>query len=366
MTALLVIAILFFLILVHELGHFVAAKLLGLQVEEFGIGYPPRALYLGKVGGTEYTLNWIPFGGFVRIFGYDTSDSLIKSTTYRRFSDASKSAQVIVLAAGVFMNVIAAWALLTGALTLGVPQYVAEKTEGVPTQLIISHVLPHSPAEVAGLQSGDVLLKLEALGEHTESDITPQDVAAFVETRGGKSVTVSYQRGEAIGEVVVRPAHAVLSDQSGRVAIGVELALVTNEALPLPAAMKASVYKTADMFQAVGRGLGSVVSGILEGDRSWEELVGPIGLVDAVSQATEFGTGYVLALAAFISVNLAVINLIPIPALDGGRLAVLAYEMFTRTRISHLAMSVLNMVGVAMVALLIIMVTYQDIARLLA
>ena len=363
-TALLVIGILVFLIVVHELGHFVAAKIFGLRVDEFGIGYPPRAFFIGKWGGTEYTLNWIPFGGFVRIFGDDVPKGLAIADSHR-FSNASKKVQAVVLIGGVTMNALAAWFLVTGALTLGVPRVVAPGEE-VDARLIIADVIARSPADGAGLRAGDTILALESGGMRLDSDLTPGATAAFVQTRGGKNITVFYARGEEVREAIVQPAHAVVSGESGRVAIGVELALVTDKAIVLGAAVKEGALRVAGMFKAVGQGLWSVISGVFRGEPAWRELAGPIGIVGAVSEATEHGAGYVLLLAAFISVNLAVVNLIPIPALDGGRLAILAYEAARGRRVSHFAMSVLSTLGVAIVALLIITITYQDIVRLLA
>src|SRR3989338_1725472 len=361
-TALLVIGILVFLIVVHELGHFVAAKFFGLRVEEFGVGYPPRALFIGKWGGTEYTLNWILFGGFVRIFGDDGTQGSTHADP-SRFSNASKKAQATVLVAGVLMNTLAAWFLITGALTLGIPR---PATDGdTSAHLMIANTIARSPAEVAGLRAGDIIIALEFGDLRIDSDLTPSAMAEFVQTRGGENITVFYERGVEAGEVIVQPAHAVISEESGRVAIGVELALITDSALGFFAATKEGAYRTLGMFKAVGQGFWSVVFGALQGDPAWRELVGPVGIVGVVSQASTQGAGYVLLLTAFISVNLAIINLIPIPALYVGRLSILGYEAVRGRRISHLAMRIFSMIGVVIIALLIITVTYQDIVRLI-
>ena len=145
-TALLVIAILVFLIVVHELGHFVVAKLFRVRVEEFGIGYPPRAMTLGKIGETEYTLNWIPFGGFVRLFG-DVGEGL-----HGRGSlvDANRGVQAAILLAGVAMNALAAWMLFTAALHAGVPRVVQAVGEGETARLVVATIVSGSPADSAG------------------------------------------------------------------------------------------------------------------------------------------------------------------------------------------------------------------------
>src|SRR3989344_5944280 len=127
MTILLVILILFALIIVHELGHFIAAKISGVKVTEFGVGYPPTALRLGKIGDTEYTINWIPFGGFVRLFG-DAGESARGSGS---FVDASRGKQIVILFAGVLMNLLAGWALFTVGYTLGIPRIAEAPGPGV-------------------------------------------------------------------------------------------------------------------------------------------------------------------------------------------------------------------------------------------
>ena len=154
MTALIVIGILGSLIVVHELGHFIVAKFFKVRVEEFGIGYPPRAFSLGKIGETEYTLNWIPFGGFVRLFGdvgkaEHGGGSLV---------DASRGVQAAILIAGVAMNTLAAWMLFTAAYHAGIPRVVEERGSEDAVQLIVAQIVPVSPADSISLQPGDEIL----------------------------------------------------------------------------------------------------------------------------------------------------------------------------------------------------------------
>src|SRR3989344_7634937 len=176
MTILLVILI---LILLHEIGHFIAAKISGVKVEEFGVGYPPTALSLGKIGGTEYTLNWIPFGGFVRLFGDEGQGQHGQGS----FADASRGKQAIILLAGVAMNIVAGWLLFTIAYTQGL-QRVAEAPGG-DAQLYISHVLPGSPADSAGLHPMDEILEIEDDRGNHPSALTPAGLKEFIKDRGG-------------------------------------------------------------------------------------------------------------------------------------------------------------------------------------
>jgi regulator of sigma E protease len=359
-TALLVIGILVLLIVGHELGHFIAAKLFKVRVDEFGVGYPPRAFLLGKIGETEYTLNWLPFGGFVRLFGDDGTEEHGKGS----FLDSGRHIKAIILVAGVFANTILAWGLFAGALSLGVPRVVDSYNTNENTHLVVADVVAGSPAEASGIISGDEIISVrdETGSEITET--TPEGVANFIRARGGKQVFVAYERAGTTTVVALRPAHAVISENVGLPAIGVALVLVSNDALSFPDALMESGYRTKDAFKQVASGLWGIVRGIFAGKPNLSEVVGPVGLVDVVSDAVTHGFANVLALAGFISVNLAIINLIPIPALDGGRLLLLGVEAVRRRSTPKIFVQILNLLGVVLIALLMITVTYHDIARL--
>lgn len=362
-TALLVIGILVTLIVAHEFGHFVAAKVLGVRVEEFGIGYPPRAFHIATIGETEYTLNWLPFGGFVRLFGEDAE----AARAPRSLSNASRGVQAIILIAGVTMNVVVAWALFTGALISGVPRPVdAQSEEGRRAALVVSSVVAASPADVAGVQTGDKLSAVRDADGKTPKTLTPEDVLSFVRARGGSEVFVTYERAGERHEALMHPAHGVLSDAAGRPAIGVGLVLISSEPLHGVAAARAAATETYDAFVAVARGIGQIAARAFEGSGALRDIVGPVGLAGAVGEAARHGIGDILALAAFISVNLAVINLIPIPALDGGRLFFLAIETLSRRGVPAVVQQLTNALGFALIIALMLAVTYQDIARLLA
>src|SRR3989338_4940264 len=359
-TVLLVIGILVLLILGHELGHFIAAKIFKVRVEEFGVGYPPRAFIFGKFGGTEYTLNWLPFGGFVRLFG---DDGDVRHGP-GGFTDARRSVQAVILVAGVFANAVLAWGLFAGALAIGVPRVVDSTQEGEKAQLIVADVVPGSPADAAGMMVGDEIVGLTYESNSLE-EFTPESVLDFVRTRGGKEILLSYMRAGTTTEVILRPAHAVIAEEAGRPAVGVALVLVSSSPLGWREAIRESSLRTLDAFKAVGNGLWAMLKKALVGEGSLSDVVGPVGLVGVVSEAATHGFGNVLALAAFISVNLAVINLIPIPALDGGRLLLLGVETVMRRNVPRLVVQLLNLAGFVLIALLMFAVTYNDIARLL-
>ncbi len=361
-TALLVVGILVLLIVVHEFGHFIAAKISRVRVEEFGVGYPPRAFLLGKIGETEYTFNWLPFGGFVRLFG----DEGEARHGPRSFVDASKRVQAAILVAGVLANAVLAWALFAGALAVGIPRVVDVPRPNEHVHLVVADVIAGSPAEAAGITAGDEIIGARDAGGTMLAAFSTDTFLDFIRERGGQQIMLTYVRAGATSTVALRSAHGVLADETDRPAVGLALVSVSNDPLSLPEAFMESFPRTAGAFRAVAGGLWGIVRGVARGNANLSDVVGPVGLIGVVSDAAAHGFGNVLALAAFISVNLAVINLIPIPALDGGRLALLAYEATARRRASRFAVQLLNLCGVALIALLMITVTYHDLARLFA
>ena len=360
LTALLVIGILVVLIVAHELGHFIAAKIFKVRVDEFGVGYPPRAFLFGKIGETEYTFNWLPFGGFVRLFGDEGEAKHGRGS----FVDAKRHVQAAILVAGVAANAILAWGLFAWALALGVPRVVESPRPNENVHLVVADVVAGSPAEAAGITSGDKIVGLRDDKETELVQLTAETVTDFVRARGGKQIFIVYERAGTTTSVALRPAHAVIESNAGMPAIGVALVLVSNDALPLGEALKESLYRTGYAFIQVGEGLWSIVREALSGRPNLSDVVGPVGLVGVVSDAATHGFANVLALAGFISVNLVIINLIPIPALDGGRILLLAVEAVSRRRAPRILVQMLNLLGVVLIALLMLAVTYNDIARL--
>ncbi len=364
MTALLVIGILVFLIVIHELGHFAVAKFFKVKVEEFGVGYPPRALLFGKWGGTEYTLNWIPFGGFVRLFGeHDTVTGEVDSHK-GSFAKAPRYVQALILVAGVVMNALAAWMLFASALAVGIPHAIPSGETDPNARLLVTQVIPGSPASVAGLTAGDVITHMKEEGDVPA--LTPESIVAFVGERGGKELAVTFSRAGQEKTVTMFPAHAVVSETADRAAVGIGLSLVSDTPMPFFEALWRALPVTWGKLHAVVTGLGSMVTNALRGEKVLESIVGPIGLVSVVGVAAEHGFGSVFWLAGFISLNLAVINLIPIPALDGGRLLLLGVEAVMRRSAPNIVVQLSNSLGIGLIILLMIAVTYNDIVRLLA
>lgn len=362
-TALLVIVILVALIVAHEFGHFLAAKIFGVRVDEFGIGYPPRAFSFGKIGDTEYTLNWIPFGGFVRLYGEDENmrhgaGSLI---------DAPHWKQAVILIAGVFANALVALVLFAVALHAGIPRVVETPQPHVPAHLVVSDVVPGSPAAAAGMATGDLITAIiDMEGNNVIEPLTPKMVTSFVQMHPGDALQITYKRSGDIKQTTARPAQGVLKDNAGRPALGIGLVLVSNVSAPWGEAIKESLPLAYHEFKQTLAGLWHIIAGAVRGDADLSQVVGPVGLAGVVGEAARGGIGQILLLAGLISVNLAIINLVPIPVLDGGRLLVVIIESILRRPAPRLVLQILNTFGIALIILLMVTVTYHDIARLLA
>ena len=197
------------------------------------------------------------------------------------------------------------------------------------------------------------------------SELTPATFSDFVRARGGQPLTIRYVHEKETMSANITPAHAVIPDEAGRPAVGMSLYMISAQSLPWSSASREGFEALLNAFRVVATGLWSIVERASSGDLSLAGVVGPIGLFGVVGNAAQSGFGNVLALAAFISVNLAVINLVPIPALDGGRLFLLGIETLMRREAPRLALQMLNAFGVILIMFLMITVTYNDIARLL-
>lgn len=266
MSIILFIIVLSILVVVHEAGHFFVAKFFGIRVDEFGLGYPPKAKKLFNWGGTEFTLNWLPFGGFVKIFGEDPSEPVQGEALDKagdNFQSKNRAIQIGVLVAGVVMNFLFAWFLLFLVLMIGI--------------------------------TGD----------------------------GGLLVRYSF-----FGAIW----HGFLT--------------------------------TGKISFLILQALGSFLIAIVHGNANLSEIVGPVGLVGFVGDAAAQGINYLLYFTALISINLSIVNLLPFPALDGGRILFVLIESITRKPIPAKIFNSLNSIGFAILVIIMLVVTFRDIIHL--
>lgn len=388
MTVLLFLAVLFVLILVHEWGHFIVAKKTGMRVDEFGIGFPPK-LFGIKKGETEYTFNALPIGGFVKIWGENGEQPLspveggaldrrsealaeageggtqLKKTSKhdsRSFGSRPKWAQALVLVAGVVMNVLFAWLLFSVTYMVGVPTAVDEVSAGPDAQLLIAGTLPDSPAQ--SIPDGAQVLTLTA-GESTLENPTPSSFSEFVTDNSSEAIDVTYQLGGEIETTSVTPIVGLIQDDPERYAVGASLALIEIEKQSFFTAIKNGAGSTVGGLKAITVGLFTLISQSFAGTADYTQVAGPIGIVGMVGDAAAFGLTALLTFTAVISLNLAIINLLPFPALDGGRLVFVAIEAVTGRDIPPQWTGYINLVGFILLLTLMVAVTYNDIINLL-
>lgn len=364
MSILLFIGILIVLILVHEFGHFIVAKKSGIRVDEFGIGFPPK-IWGKKFGETEYTINALPFGGFVRIFGESPDDeSMSGSDSKRSFTNQSKIKQTAVIAAGVIFNFILGWILISTSYMIGLPSTVEGAPEGVVVEnveLTISGVLPGSPAEEAGLSVGQSIESL-SVGSDILADPTIESVQKFVNLHANEEIIIEYTFGKNIKEkVTVIPEEGIVE---GVYAVGIAMDAIGTVSLPVHRALWEGGKLTIDVTVATFLGLKDFFTNIFIGNADFSEISGPVGIVSIVDDASTLGFVYLLTLTAIISINLGLINLIPFPALDGGRLLFLLIETIKRSPIKPAVANAMNMIGFVALILLMVVITYNDIAKI--
>lgn len=353
--------VLLVLVLVHEFGHFYSAKKFGIRVDEFGFGFPPK-LFGYKKGETEYTFNLFPLGGFVKIFGENPNEENINGPDAKRsIVNKPKYQQAIVLFAGVFANFILAWLLFSVGFMSGLPASVSSEVKGMlsDVHLVITSVIPKSPAEIAGLKSGDKIISLMNDSEKV-SNLNPETLKSFVISHGKKEMEIGYIRqNETEKFIKLTPVST-----SGALMIGVSMDEIGIARMPFFTAFSEGLKFTWSVTKGTALGLYTLIVESLKGRGSLESITGPVGMVGIVGDAYQFGFVYLLSFAALISINLAIINLVPIPALDGGRLLFLLIEKIKGSRINPKFSNLTNTIGFVVLILLMLVVTFNDVVKL--
>ncbi|MDB5255204.1 MAG: rane-associated zinc metalloprotease [Candidatus Nomurabacteria bacterium] len=349
MTIIIFIIVLLVTVIVHEWGHFFIARKSGMTVEEFGFGIPPR-LFSWKKGETLYTINLLPIGGFVKIAGENGIDG--SAPVEKQFESKPWYLKSAVLVAGVVCNILLAIFLFTAAYTIGMP--VATDT-GTPT---IVSVVQGSPSEDAGLTVGDTITSVSVAGKTLAEPVSTDDVHTAVMNSDGP-VTVTYIHFGKTSTVDIVPS----GKGTSRI-IGLAIEPVSNQRLPLPKAFIAAAQQTYSVGTQIFATLGSLIAGIFHHNDTAKSLVGPVGLAHEVGSAASIGFTYLLAFTAMISVNLAVINIMPFPALDGGRLVVVLLEAITRRKFSQNTVGIIHAAGFILLLGLMVFLTVGDVRRL--
>jgi len=353
-TLILVIIVISLLILVHEWGHFYSARKLGVKVEEFGFGFPPKIFSVVRKG-VRYSFNLFPLGGFVKIFGEHgegegSKESFISRAVWQRF---------IILAAGVFMNIILAWIFFSIGSAIGIPR--AEDNAPIGTPVSIIGVAPGSPAEKAGLRLGDKILEIHA-DEVSLVIEKEQDVQDFVSAFRGEEIVLTLKRGEELFTTAVIPRIDV---PKGEGPLGIALARIVVERAPW---YLAPVYGAEILGRTIITtvlGLWSVLRDLAVARKAAVDVAGPVGIYFFARDTWALGFVYFLQFSGALSVSLAILNFLPIPALDGGRILFLAIEKIKGSRVNPRIENFMHTVGFALLILLMVLITYRDVTRIL-
>jgi regulator of sigma E protease len=338
----------------HEFGHFIVAKKSGMKVDEFGFGFPPRILGIKK-GDTIYSINWIPLGGFVKIAGEDNTDH----DDPRSFANKSFWQRFLVLIAGIIMNFILAAVIFTICSVIGipatynpgdvVPNHATLKTQGIT----ITDVEPNTPAETSGIDAGDIILSVNG---KTFTDAS--DAVAYLQTQSGQTVqfTLKHQ-----GQTITKSAYDRPNPPANEGAVGIAVSDVGILKFKWYAAPWAGIQQTWEMITGTIVGLyGLIRSGI-----GFSSLGGPVKIAQLTGQATALGIVYVLQFTAYISVNIGILNAIPFPALDGGRVLFLVIEKIRGKRNNANVEGWVNTIGFFALLALILVISAHDVFTLI-
>ena len=328
------------LVLVHEFGHFITAKMTGMRVDEFAIGFGPK-LISKRRGETIYSLRAIPLGGFNDIAGMDSDNN---PAGERGFCAKPVLSRMIVILAGAAMNFVLPIVLFFMIYaTLG---------EGHPAnEPIIGGVIDGMSAEKAGLKDGDEILSVDGQTVGTWKEFT--DKLRTIEA--GQNILLKYKRGDEIGEVTVSPT---FNEQEKRVLIGVQSSIVYEEK-SVPESFTLAISHTKEITVMM---IDSIAMLFREPEQT-ENLAGPIGIVQMSGQVAERGFIPLLNFAALLSINLGIVNLLPVPVLDGGHFVNLFIEAVRGKPLGSKAVAYTQRVGIALLLMLMLFATKNDLVR---
>jgi len=371
LTIIVFIAVLSILVFAHELGHFWTARRFGVKAEEFGFGFPPRlgGVYKNKAGkwkfvwGTKkvedaietvYSLNWLPLGGFVKIKGEqgdhkEENDSFASQAIWKR---------CIILTAGVVMNLVLAAVFLAVGFWLGLPQSldsIDDRAQISEQNIQIMQVLSDSPAEIADLQLGDIVISI-----NDEKFTTTEDVQNFVATKERQELTYEILRGEETLALNIIPEYR---EDTGQAGIGVAIAETGLVSYPWYWAIWEGIKATVFMTWYIILAFFNLFKDLIIGQGAGIEVSGPVGIAVITGRFARLGFVYLLQFTALLSINLAIINYLPFPALDGGRVLFLIIEKIRGKAVPEKVEAIFHNLGFALLMILVLIVTFRDVIK---
>ncbi len=366
-TIILFLLILTVLVFVHELGHFMVAKWTGMKVEEFSIGFFEPRLFVKKIGDTEYSIRPFLLGGYVKIYGENDVDGTAANDT-RAFNNRPYLAKMATLVAGVTMNLILAYVLFV-VLSFGTTTVATDDARFVGRmenrRMVILEVLPDSPAGKSNIAPGAVLLSVVARGE--KAPLTdPASTVAFINRHENDAITITYRNPGVSNEASTTLAlvYGVLPEDKDKKALGVSLEQIADVHVGLRESFTLAGTQLMTYTKMTFSGLGQLVSQTIHGNNVLNSLSGPIGIASMVGQARTLGYESVLLLTAFLSLNLAVLNILPLPALDGGQMVRVTIEAVIRRRLQGVVANWINIISFALLITLLLVVSIHDVIKL--
>ena len=332
------------LILAHELGHFTTAKAFGVKVEEFGLGFPPRLLSV-KLGETRYSINAVPLGGFIKMAGE------VDPKETRSLASKNIATRILVLSAGSLMNALLPLLLFSTAFM--VPHNI------VIAEVVVQEVAPNSPAAIAGIDSGDTIL---SVNEHPVQNIG--DLRRYIQLNLGKETTLVVSHSDSTTEEVQLIPR--WKPPEGEGAIGVVVSMlnptIVRQSEPFWKAIPLGAKEGIETFVLFKNEIIRIFIGATS-----LQVGGPVAIAQITGEAAKAGISPLLEFAAFLSINLAIINIFPLPALDGGRIVFVLLEWVRRgKRISPKTEGLIHAIGFALLMAAILAITYQDIIRIIS
>ncbi|HCM82586.1 MAG: Membrane-associated zinc metalloprotease [Candidatus Gottesmanbacteria bacterium GW2011_GWA2_44_17] len=359
LTAITFLLILSILVFVHEFGHYISARIIGVKVEEFGFGLPPR-IFGKKIKGTIYSINWLPIGGFVKLAGEDeedethTKDEMKHKSHY--FWARSKKERAAILLSGVFMNFFLAVLITSVLLVRGVVE---------PTKIVrVEKVSVGSPAEAVGIREKDIVKSvtvMERLGKREQVIENPDILISTVKAHAGEMILVTLLRdGKQLGMTVIPRK----DPPAGEGALGIAISNLEKKVYPwYQAPFRAVVINGQRMWQMLSS-LGNLLFRLVTGqDIQSGEVAGPVGIAQVTGQAVKYGIDAVLEFASILSLNLALLNILPFPALDGGRLAFVVFEKLGKKARPQIERTI-HQIGMMLLLGLLVFITVNDVLRL--